>query len=155
MPKGLTGPKTANNRAEPRDHVLKGAKLVFGGVVIDCSVLDISAQGARVSVAASVLMPELVAFHLRGGTVYQARRCWSRGRELGFEFVGIPALNEIAVEAAWLVYEALRGVAPSKVLATLNELRHFDDPALQALAQQLGNAYEALVTALQQRAARR
>ena len=55
---------------------------------------------------------------------------------------------------AWPVYKALRDVAPDEAIARLNALRHFDDPALAALAQQLEDAYKALVTALQQRAAR-
>ncbi len=63
-----------NQRAEPRKRVLKGAKLVFNGGIIDCTVLDISAKGALVLAPTPLPMPEQVALHLSGGVIYHARR---------------------------------------------------------------------------------
>lgn len=154
MPVGSLVLRADNNRAGPRDRVLKNAKLVFNGAVVDCSVLDISAQGARILLRTPMAMPSVVAFHLRGGAIYQARRAWARGLEVGFEFSSDPTLDAVTAEMAWPVYESLRDLAPDKVIASLQAYRHFDDPALPALAQQLADAYAALATALRQRAAR-
>ena len=143
-----------NNRSGLRDRVLKNAKLVFNDTVIDCSMLDISAQGARILLRTPMPLPSMVALHLRGGTIYQARRAWTRGLEVGFEFSGDPVLDAVTAKMAWPVYEALRDLAPDAVIASLQAHRHFDDPALPALAQQFADAYAALATGLQKRAAR-
>ena len=143
-----------NRRAVPRDRVLKNAKLVFNDTVIDCSVLDVSAQGARILLRTPMPLPSMIALHLRGGTIYQARRAWTRGLETGFEFSGDPAFDAVTAKMAWPVYEALRDLAPDAVVASLQAHRHFDDPALPALAQQVADAYAALAAALRKRAAR-
>ena len=141
-----------NQRAEPRKRVLKGAKLVFNGGVIDCTVLDISAKGALVLLPAPMPLPEQVALHLSGGVIYHARRRWGRGQDIGFEFEDAPSLSADAAARALPFYEALREVSPDQILARLQAERWFDDPVLSDLAQELGAAYAALVAALRQRA---
>ena len=141
-----------NPRAEPRQRVLKGAKLVFNGGVIDCTVLNISAKGARVLLPMPMPLPEQVALHLSGGVIYNARRRWGRGQDVGFEFQGAPSLSAIAAARALPFYEALRDISPDQMLARLQAERWFDDPVLSDLAQDLGAAYAGLVTALRQRA---
>lgn len=142
-----------NQRAEPRKRVLKGAKLVFnGGGVINCTVLDISAKGALVLLPAPMPLPEWVALHLSGGVIYHARRRWGRGQDVGFEFEDAPSLSAEAAARALPFYEALRDISPDQLLARLQAERWFDDPVLADLAQELGAAYAALVTALRQRA---
>lgn len=140
-----------NQRVEPRKRVLKGAKLVFNGGVIDCTVLDISAKGALVLLPAPMPLPEQVALHLSGGVIYHARRRWARGQDVGFEFEEGPSLSTVAAARALPFYEALRGVSPDQILARLQAERWFDDPVLSDLAQELGAAHAALVVALRQR----
>ncbi len=141
-----------NQRAEPRKRVLKGAKLVFNGGVIDCTVLDISAKGALVLLPAPMPLPEHVALHLGGGVIYNARRCWARGQDVGFEFEEGSSLSAVAAARALPLYEALRDISPDQILARLQAERCFDDPVLSDLAQELGAAHAALVAALRQRA---
>lgn len=141
-----------NPRAEPRQRVIKSAKLVFNGGVIDCVVLDISAKGARVLLPMPTPLPEHVALHLSGGVIYNARRRWERGQEVGFEFEGPPSLNVIAATRAMPFYEALRDISPDEILVRLQAERWFDDPVLSDLAQDLGATHAALLTALRQRA---
>ena len=154
MPAGSLDPRPDNNRSELRDLVLKSAKLVFNDAVIDCSILDISAQGARVGLRTPMPLPRMVALHLRGGAIYQARRAWMRGLEVGFEFSSDSTLDVVTAKMAWPVYEALRDLAPDAVIARLQAHRHFDDPVLPALTQQFADAYAALAAALRKRAAR-
>lgn len=154
-----TAPDPAPNspdyrRAVPRRRVLKSAKLVVNGGVFDCAVLNISARGARVALPGPTPMPERVALHLSGGTIYQARRCWARGQDIGVEFEDAPTLGTIAADRAWPLYEALRDLAPDAVLVKLQAERWFDDPELAQLAQRFSEAYAALAAALCQRAAR-
>jgi hypothetical protein len=141
-----------NQRVEPRKRVLKGAKLVFNGGVIDCTVLDISAKGALVLLPAPMPLPEQVALHLSGGVIYNARRRWGRGQDVGFEFEEGPSLSAVAAARALPFYEALRDISPDQILAKLQAERWFDDPVLSDLAQELGATHAALVAALRQRA---
>ena len=139
-------------RAEPRQRVIKSAKLVFNGGVIDCVVLNISAKGARVLLPMPTPLPEQVALHLSGGVIYNAQRRWGVGEEVGFEFEGAPSLSAIAAARAMPFYEALRDISPDQILARLQVERWFDDPVVSDLAQDLGAAHAALLTALRQRA---
>ena len=141
-----------DKRAEPRKRVLKGAKLVFNDGVIDCTVLDISAKGALVSLSVPMPVPEQAALHLNGGVIYPVRRRWGRGKNVGFEFEGAPSFSAVAAARILPFYEALRGIPPDQVLVGLQAERWFDDPVLSDLAQDLGAAYAALVAALGQRA---
>lgn len=143
---------TDSQRAELRKRVLKGAKLVFNGGLIDCTVLNISPKGALVSLPTPMPLPEHVALHLSGGVIYQARRRWGRGQRVGLEFEGGPSLSAPAAVRTLPFYEALREISPDQVLAGLRAERCFDDPVLSDLAQNLGAAYAALVAALGERA---
>ena len=142
----------SNSRAELRQRVLKSAKLAFNGGVIDCTVLNISAKGARVLLPMPMPLPEQVALHLSGGVIYNARYRWGRGQEVGFEFEDAPSLSATAAARAMPFYEALRDISPDQVLVKLEAERWFDDPVLADLAHNLGAAHVALATALRQRA---
>ncbi len=145
--------ETEEHRTALRANVVKGAKLVFGGGIIDCVVMDISATGVRVSVEVLLKLPETVAIHMRGGAIYNAKHRWSHGNELGFEFIGPPILEATSAERAWPIYESLREISPDRVMVRLQQWRFFDDAALSSLAQTYEEAYAALATALRQRAA--
>ena len=151
MPIPDSNPASYPARRGERGNVLKRAKLAFGGAVLDCTVLDLSTSGARVLLGAPVRLAGEFALHMPGGSVYAARLRWSRGREIGLEFAGEPKLALTAALLAGASVQALRGIAPDRVLDGLRASRHFDDPALADAAQALGDAHAALLSALQDR----
>ena len=75
-------------RAVPRHKVLKGGTLAFsGGGGVDCTVRNISSNGARVDIAYPVGLPE--AFTLVIETDHFIRRChavWSSELRIGVAF---------------------------------------------------------------------
>jgi PilZ domain len=75
-------------RAVPRHRVLKGGTLAFsGGGGVDCTVRNISPNGARVDIANPVGLPE--AFTLVIETDHFVRHChavWSSERRIGVAF---------------------------------------------------------------------
>jgi hypothetical protein len=75
-------------RAVPRHRVLKGGTLAFsGGGSVDCTVRNISSNGARVDIAYPVGLPE--AFMLVIETDQFMRRChavWSSQLRIGVAF---------------------------------------------------------------------
>jgi hypothetical protein len=75
-------------RAVPRHRVLKGGTLAFsGGGGVDCTVRNISSNGARVDISNPVGLPE--AFTLVIETDHFMRRChavWSSEKRVGVAF---------------------------------------------------------------------
>jgi hypothetical protein len=74
-------------RAVPRHRVLKGGMLAFGGGSVDCTVRNISPNGARVDIANPIGLPE--AFTLVIETDHFMRRChavWSSEKRIGVAF---------------------------------------------------------------------
>ena len=138
-------------RGVDRVNVLKRAKLVFSGAILDCAVLDLSPSGARLSLGVPVRFSGNFALHMPGGSVYAARLCWARGREVGLEFIGEPRLALEAAKLAGASMQALRSIAPDRVLDSLRTARHFDDPALATAARALADAHATLLSALQDR----
>ncbi|HXN69769.1 MAG TPA: PilZ domain-containing protein [Bradyrhizobium sp.] len=75
-------------RTVPRHKVLKGGTLAFsGGGGVDCTVRNISSNGARVDISSPVGLPE--AFTLVIETDHFIRRChavWSSEKHIGIAF---------------------------------------------------------------------
>jgi hypothetical protein len=75
-------------RAVPRHRVLKGGTLAFsGGGGVDCTVRNISSNGARVDISSPVGLPE--DFTLVIETDHFIRRChavWSSEQRIGVAF---------------------------------------------------------------------
>jgi hypothetical protein len=74
-------------RAVPRHRVLKGGMLAFGGGSVDCTVRNISSNGARVDIVNPIGLPE--AFTLVIETDRFMRRChavWSSEKRIGVAF---------------------------------------------------------------------
>jgi hypothetical protein len=75
-------------RAVPRHRVLKGGTLAFsGGGGVDCTVRNISSNGARVDISSPVGLPE--AFTLVIETDHFVRHChavWSSEQRIGVAF---------------------------------------------------------------------
>ena len=66
----------------------KPAQIVFGGLVLDCALLDASRVGAQVRLLEAAEVPEIATLRLPGGESWTVRRRWQRGAQVGFEFVG-------------------------------------------------------------------
>jgi len=74
-------------RAVPRHRVLKGGTLAFSGGGVNCTVRNISSNGARVDISSPVGLPE--AFTLVIETDHFIRRChavWSSELRIGVAF---------------------------------------------------------------------
>jgi hypothetical protein len=76
-----------NRRRLRRDHMIKGAEILFGGTALKAAVLDQSETGARVFLHPSHEVPELVTLRLPDQTLRVARRCWQRDGQIGFAFL--------------------------------------------------------------------
>ncbi len=140
-----------HTRISDRQAVLKRAKLVYRDTVIDCLVTDQSASGARVRLGTVMLIPDRVTIHFPGGSAFDATRRWSRGTEIGLEFVGAATWSCDARVEALNVYESMRNRS-FPPLQRLQDLNYFDDPGLRALAIETEAALVKLEAGLRSRA---
>jgi hypothetical protein len=76
-----------NRRRLRRNHMIKGAEILFGGTTLKAAVLDLSAAGALVFLRPSGEVPELVMLRLPDHALRLARRCWQRDGQIGFAFL--------------------------------------------------------------------
>jgi len=72
-----------------RSRILKGAKLVIGSTsTIDCIVRNASDTGARIEIANTTHLPEVVGLTFDGGrTLRECQVVWRRITETGLKFV--------------------------------------------------------------------
>jgi hypothetical protein len=72
-----------------RSRVLLAGKLTNGhGLVMDCTIRDLSDVGARVHVPSAIGLPDEVALLvMREGMVRLSRRIWSRAPLFGLQFL--------------------------------------------------------------------
>ncbi|HJZ22247.1 MAG TPA: PilZ domain-containing protein, partial [Bradyrhizobium sp.] len=66
---------TIEKRAVPRQRVLKGATIAFGGAGIPCTVRNLSSKGAGLDVSTTITVPS--SFTLMIQTNQFIRRCRS------------------------------------------------------------------------------
>jgi len=77
-----------NNRAAPRQRVLKAGSIEFAGGVIDCTVRNLSESGAALEVASPLGIPE--TFNLLVSGEPSPRRCrvaWRKNKRIGIAFL--------------------------------------------------------------------
>ncbi len=137
-----------HERHSDRQAVLKTAKLIFKGSVVDCLLRDQSETGFRVELSVPVPMPDEVVVQFSGGAAYRAVQRWSRGLEMGFTLAGSASLGDVHRAEAWGIYELLRGGTLDVPFRRLRELRHFDDQELNRLAVTAETALQNLEAAL-------
>jgi hypothetical protein len=79
----------SEQRQQARAHVLRRGKIVFrrGYAVIDCVVLDVSPEGARLRVGAWLDLPERFELRIESGGVHEARVRYRNLEEIGVQFV--------------------------------------------------------------------
>ncbi len=83
----VMGENTTEKRTAPRQKVLKGATIAFGGKGIACTVRNLSPKGAALDLAKSVSLPP--SFMLLIATDQLMRRCrpiWSNDKRIGVAF---------------------------------------------------------------------
>jgi hypothetical protein len=141
----------AERRGGTRERVIKAAKILFGGAVVDCVVLDVSERGARVRTGTIVPVPPEVVLRFRSGAAYRARRLWTRGTQIGLEYqAGAP----LDAEAGLVALSALEALPPDGLGAAvriLGDAAFLDDVALRRAALEAEAAYAALRDALRRR----
>jgi PilZ domain len=78
----------SEKRAAPRHRVLKHGTLAFrGGGGVDCTVRNISSNGARVDVANPVGLPEAFTLVIEADQfMRQCHAVWSSERRIGIAF---------------------------------------------------------------------
>jgi PilZ domain len=73
------------HRIAPRQRVLKGASIQFGGAAIDCTVRNLSETGAALEVATSLGIP--TEFTLVMATArHPCRVVWRKEKRIGITF---------------------------------------------------------------------
>ena len=83
----MTEPQT-ENRAQPRRTTLKGGQIVFnaGRSTIDCTVRNLSRDGAKLLVASVVGIPETFDLLLPNTSRQPCRVAWRKVKEMGVVF---------------------------------------------------------------------
>jgi hypothetical protein len=141
-------------RQKPRQSVLQRGQLVFRDSVIDCVVLDISAEGARLRTAAVMQIPEQVTLRVRGGAILPAARRWTRGTEIGLAFVGQMSLAAERTQEVRVIGKTLHEDGLTEAMRRLRAANFFDDPQLREAAEEAEAAKARLEAALKARGAR-
>lgn len=79
------------NRINSRRHTLKGGLIMFnnGRSSIDCTVRNLSRQGAKLAVATAIGIPDNFDLVLPNTTRQPCRVIWRKSRELGVEFLAL------------------------------------------------------------------
>ncbi|MGA0602320.1 PilZ domain-containing protein [Caulobacter sp. KR2-114] len=82
-------PPYVEKRGIRRNRVFLAGKLTNGhGLVMDCTIRDLSEVGAKVHVPSAIGLPDEVALLvMREGVVRLSRRMWSRSPLFGLEFL--------------------------------------------------------------------
>ncbi len=142
-------------RQKPRESVLQKGQLVFRNSVIDCVVLDISAEGARVRTAVVVQIPEKVTLRVRGGAVLPAEQRWARGTEIGLAFAGQLSLTDERTQEARMIGKTLNDDGLAEALKRLRAANFFEDPELREVALEAEAARDRLEAALKSRGRQR
>ena len=82
--------RPAERRRAQRGRTFRSAKLLYGSAnqsVLDCLLVELSADGARVETAIMSQVPEILLLRLADGAEHKARRAWATGNLIGLEFL--------------------------------------------------------------------
>jgi hypothetical protein len=75
-------------RTTPRHRVLKGGAIEFGGGAIDCTVRNVSTNGAALDVATPVGIPATFTLAIPSdGLHFACRVLWRKESRIGVKFV--------------------------------------------------------------------
>jgi hypothetical protein len=73
-------------RKTVRHRAFKGASIEFGGGAIDCTVRNLSENGATLDVVSPLGIPERFTLHVKGDDVRHCRLVWRKETRIGVEF---------------------------------------------------------------------
>lgn len=77
-----------DRRAAPRGRVLLSGKMVYGhGYSTDCTIRDISDQGARIVLPEHAALDDFYLIVIRHGVAHRAKACWTSAKEAGLSFI--------------------------------------------------------------------
>ena len=81
--------KDEEERAEPRRGVYRPGKLIVtGGLDLDCMIVDLSANGARIHLDGADALPEFLTLRvILTGAMKRARVVWRRDKSAGLSFL--------------------------------------------------------------------
>lgn len=79
---------TDDNRADPRQRVLKGGRIVIndGFSTFQCTVRNLSAAGARLKVPSIVGVPDTFELLMDDGRKFACKAVWKTEFEIGVQF---------------------------------------------------------------------
>ena len=79
------------HRAAQRRTTLKTGHIVFnsGRSTFDCTVRNLSRQGAKLQVGSSIGIPETFELVLPSTARQPCKVVWRKAKEIGIEFIGI------------------------------------------------------------------
>jgi hypothetical protein len=84
----LAGRSMVEKRATPRQRVLKSGTIRFGGGAIDCTVRNLSTNGAALDVATPVGIPATFTLAIPSdGFHFACQVLWRKERRIGVKFV--------------------------------------------------------------------
>lgn len=138
---GAPAGEAVERRSERRDPLGRRATLVFGRATIDCSVLDMSANGARVRLHSAAIVPEKVILQFHEGEGFMARRLWTLREQIGLLFNSAAPVAQGIAPAALSALQALpeNGLdAPVRILRGAGFLNNL---ALNEAAREAEAAY--------------
>jgi hypothetical protein len=157
IPRGATGQEapvldqSGPRRKAARERVIRAAQMIFGNSVVDCIVLDVSGEGARVSTGAPVPVPPELILRFRSGAAYRARRRWTKGLQIGLAYDGPVVLGAEAALVALSAFEALPRTGLDDALRILRGAAFFGDHELGRTAEAAAAAYAGFRDALRAR----
>ena len=82
-------PSMTEKRGASRQRVLKAGKIIFAGgaLSVDCTIRNLSANGARLQVPTTVSIPDrFILVDAHSGTRHEAVVVWRRGDQIGVRF---------------------------------------------------------------------
>ena len=91
-------PPLAEQRPAQRNRKLLAGMLSYenGAHSFRCSIRDLSATGARISIPPNTIVPRPVfLIDVRGRVAHQAERIWSDGKHAGLKFLRTVALDKL------------------------------------------------------------
>lgn len=78
-----------DHRSAQRHRTLKGGKIVFndGFSTFDCTIRNLSATGAKLSIASLIGIPRQFVLALDDGRRFDCEIAWQRDDEIGIKFL--------------------------------------------------------------------
>ncbi len=125
-------------RRDKRKPVIKSAKIIINhaGSVLNCFVVDESAGGVQVDLAAIVELPDHLTIQFSTGATYLARRAWAAGTRAGLQFTSGQLVDDDTVARMHKIAELLHSHGLATAVQTLRKARFFDNAELRRAAEE-------------------